>query len=80
MSRLQIFKNSNRAKPTDYEGPREADGIVSKSQQMILSALHIKGTKSHQLCIRVTAHYCRPTGLANFYMAINKFVIAQRTT
>lgn len=26
---IKIFKNNNRAKPTDYEGPREADGIVS---------------------------------------------------
>ena len=27
---LQIFKNGNRAKPVEYDGPREADGIVSK--------------------------------------------------
>lgn len=27
---LQIFKNGNRAKPIDYDGPREADGIVSE--------------------------------------------------
>lgn len=27
---LQIFKNGNRAKPVEYDGPREADGIVSE--------------------------------------------------
>lgn len=28
---MQIFKNNNRANPVEYDGPREADGIVSES-------------------------------------------------
>lgn len=28
---VQIFRNNDRANPSDYEGPREADGIVGRA-------------------------------------------------